>query len=184
MYFNKMKKINRRKFIKNSSLTAATAITSNFIANSCNENIPASEGMYMGDFSAPKLNNIRVAFIGVGARGSGHLAYFGGIPNTEVVAVSDLYEDNIDNSIKRLKNKLNTKKLNNISKYWGEENKWKLMLDEVKPDVVFISTNWDNHAPMAIESMKKGAHVFVEVPIATNLEDCLLYTSPSPRDRG
>ena len=101
-----MKKINRRKFIKNSSLTAATAITTNFIGSSCNENIPPSQGKYMGDFSAPKLNNIRVAFIGVGARGSGHLAYFGGIPNTEVVAISDLYQDNIENSINRLKNKL------------------------------------------------------------------------------
>ena len=183
MYFNKMKKINRRKFIKNSSLTAATAITSNFISSSYNENIPISEGKYMGDFSAPKLNNIRVAFIGVGARGSGHLAYFGGIPNTKVVAVSDLYKDNIENSIKRLQNKFNTKKFNNISKYWGEENKWKLMLDEVKPDVVFISTNWDNHAPMAIESMKKGAHVFVEVPIATNLEDMWKIINTSEKEQ-
>ncbi len=183
MYFKQMKKINRRKFIKNSSLTAASAITSNFINSSCNENIPASEGKYMGDFSAPKLNNIRVAFIGVGARGSGHLAYFSGIPNTEVVAISDLYEDNIENSIKRLQNKSNVKKFNKISKYWGEVNKWRLMLEEVKPDVVFISTNWDNHAPMAIESMKKGAHVFVEVPIATNLEDMWKIINTSEKEQ-
>ena len=137
-----MKKINRRKFIKNSSLTAATAITTNFIGSSYNENIPPSEGKYMGDFSAPKINNIRVAFIGVGARGSGHLTYFGGIPNIEVVAISDLYQDNIENSINRLKNKFSTKNFNKISKYWGEENKWKLMLEEIKPDVIFISTNW------------------------------------------
>ena len=37
------------------------------------------------------------------------------------------------------------------------------LLDEVKPDVVFISTNWDNHAPMAIESMKKGARKHTSV---------------------
>ncbi len=65
----------------------------------------------------------------------------------------------------------------------GEENKWKLMLDEVKPDVVFISTNWDNHAPMAIESMKKGAHVFVEVPIATNLEDMWKIINTSEKEQ-
>ena len=57
------------------------------------------------------------------------------------------------------------------------------MLDEVKPDVVFISTNWDNHAPMAIESMKKGAHVFVEVPIATNLEDMWKIINTSEKEQ-
>ncbi len=45
------------------------------------------------------------------------------------------------------------------------------MLEEVKPDVVFIATNWKNHAPMAIETMKKGAHALVEVPIAVTLEE-------------
>jgi predicted dehydrogenase len=39
---------------------------------------------------------------------------------------------------------------------------------EVKLDVVIIATNWNNHAKMAIESMKQGAHAFVEVPIAVN----------------
>ena len=47
-------------------------------------------------------------------------------------------------------------------------NKWKKMLTDVKPDAVFIATNWNNHAKMAIESMNQGAHAFVEVPIAVN----------------
>ena len=45
------------------------------------------------------------------------------------------------------------------------------MLQEAKPDVVFIATNWANHAPMAIESMKQGAHAMVEVPIAVTLQE-------------
>ena len=45
------------------------------------------------------------------------------------------------------------------------------MLIEVKPDAVIIATNWNNHAKMAIESMKQGAHAFVEVPIAVTLEE-------------
>jgi predicted dehydrogenase len=42
---------------------------------------------------------------------------------------------------------------------------------ENSPDAVFISTNWNNHAPMAIYSMENGAHAFVEVPIAVSLSD-------------
>ena len=45
------------------------------------------------------------------------------------------------------------------------------MLQEVKPDVVFISTNWNNHAPVAIECMKQGAHAFVGVPLAVTLRE-------------
>jgi predicted dehydrogenase len=45
------------------------------------------------------------------------------------------------------------------------------MLEETKPDVVFIATNWKNHAPMAIGAMESGAHAFVEVPLAVTIED-------------
>jgi hypothetical protein len=48
---------------------------------------------YMGDYSAPKLETVRVAFIGVGARGTGHARQISTIEGTEVVAISDLYQD-------------------------------------------------------------------------------------------
>jgi predicted dehydrogenase len=168
-----MKNYSRRKFIKKSGLSAAASFgMTSLVSGSCDNNlIPPPQGSYMGDFAAPKLDVIRVAFIGVGYRGSGHLKYFGGIPGTEVVAVSDLYEDNVNKAVSRLEEYSNSDKVKKISKYWGGENKWELMLEETKPDVVFISTNWNNHAPMAIKSMEKGAHVFVEVPIANTLED-------------
>ena len=47
----------------------------------------------MGDFTAPKLDVVKVAFIGVGARGSGHAKQIAAIEGTEVVAIGDLYED-------------------------------------------------------------------------------------------
>jgi predicted dehydrogenase len=58
-----------------------------------------------------------------------------------------------------------------IARYFGEEMAWKKMLTEVKPDAVIVATNWKNHAPMAIESMRQGAHAFVEVPIALTLQE-------------
>ena len=38
------------------------------------------------------------------------------------------------------------------------------MLDEVQPDLVFISTNWANHAPMAIGCMKKAPTLLWKSP--------------------
>ncbi|MGC1430484.1 MAG: Gfo/Idh/MocA family oxidoreductase [Albidovulum sp.] len=42
-----------------------------------------------------------------------------------------------------------------------------------KPDLVCVSTYSDSHADYAIAAMDAGAHVFVEKPLATNVEDAL-----------
>ena len=138
---------------------------------------------YMGDYSAPKLKTVRVAFIGVGARGTGHARQVATIEGTEVVAISDLYQDLVQRSIDNCKEIGKGERHNEIAMYSGGENKWKLMLKEVKPDAVFISTNWDNHAPMVIEAMNSGAHAFVEVPMATTIEDMWEIINTSEKTR-
>ena len=122
----------------------------------------------MGDFSEKPMKKIKAAFIGLN-RGGSHLRNFATIENTEVVALCDLYENNVKRELERLYQY--SPKTSNVKTYWGDENNWKIMLKEVRPDVVFISTNWNNHAPMAIESMKAGSHAFVEVPLAVTLEE-------------
>jgi len=167
-----MKNYNRRKFIKTTTMSAAVLTAASTLSNCDNSTvIPDSKGIYMGDFSAPKLKTIRTAFIGVGARGSGHLKSISKLDGVDIVAISDLFEDNVLRSSKVAEEIGNGEKHKNIAQYWGEDDKWKLMLQEVKPDAVFISTNWNNHAPMAIYSMENGAHAFVEVPIAVSMED-------------
>ncbi|MBT5246876.1 MAG: Gfo/Idh/MocA family oxidoreductase [Flavobacteriaceae bacterium] len=138
---------------------------------------------YMGNYSAPKLKTVRVAFIGVGARGTGHARQIATIEGTEVVAISDLYQDLAQRSIDNCKEIGKGERHNEIAIYYGGEDKWKLMLKEVKPDVVFISTNWSSHAPMVIEAMNSGAHAFVEVPMATTIEDMWKIINTSERTR-
>src|SRR5210317_68603 len=160
-----MSKFDRRNFIKTTSLSAAFASTSSLYSF----NSRSSNQKYMGDFASPKLKNIKAAFIGVGYRGKGHLNLFSSLPGTEVVAISDLYEDNITDSLKIIKEL--KKPVDKINTYWGGENKWKTMLKEVRPDIVFISTNWKNHGIMAVETMKNNAHAFVEVPLALSINE-------------
>lgn len=167
-----MKNLNRRNFLKKGSLAAASVASVPFVSHVYNtEPTRAVNQTYMGGFSAPKIPNIRAAFIGVGARGPGHLKFFAGLEGTEVVAVSDLYEDLAERAKKMAEEIGKGQRHKAIKTYFGEENTWKKMLQEIQADVVFISTNWANHAPMAIASMKAGAHAFVEVPIAITLEE-------------
>ncbi len=44
-------------------------------------------------------------------------------------------------------------------------------LDRLKPDLVCIATYSDSHADYAVAAMEAGAHVFVEKPLATTVED-------------
>ena len=44
-------------------------------------------------------------------------------------------------------------------------------LVETKPDLVVVATYSDTHADYAIAAMETGAHVFVEKPLATTVED-------------
>jgi len=166
-----MKNLNRRNFIRKTSLAGAALSMAPMVARATEFGERPLSAQYMGDFSAPSLSTIRAAFIGVGARGPGHLKFFANLPGTEVVAVSDLYEDLAQKWAASATEIGAGQRHKNVATYFGAENKWMEMLDEVKPDVVFIATNWANHAPMAIEAMKKGAHAFVEVPIAVTLKE-------------
>lgn len=161
----------RRDFLKKTSLASAGLAMIPSFANAKDYTPSSAPGaIYMGDFKAPKLDTVKCAFIGVGARGSGHASQIATIEGTEVVAICDLYEDWAKRSTdKCVENGGGRHK--NIKQYTGGDNDWKKMLKEQKPDAVFIATPWELHAPMAIEAMKQGAHAFVEVPLALTAKE-------------
>lgn len=175
-----MKNLDRRKFLKKSSLSAASLYMASALACSQEKEQQASGGVYMGDHAAPKLETVRIALIGVGARGSGHAKQLAAIEGTEIVAIVDLYEDLVDRSV-NLCHEAGGGRHQSIARYFGQEDQWKKMLQEVKPDAVIIATNWNNHARMAIETMKQGAHAFVEVPIGVTLAEMWEIVDTSER---
>ena len=164
-----MHHFNRRNFLKKTSLTAAAiSLAPSYLKANTKR---ATSAKYMGGFAAQPLEKVRIALIGVGARGSGHAIQLASIEGTEIVAICDLYEDLAKKSEKSVVEIGKNARHNEVKVYYGGENEWKRMLKEVKPDAVFISTNWESHAPMAIETMKQGAHAFVEVPLAVTIDE-------------
>lgn len=167
-----MKQLKRRTFLQKASLSTAALVAGKLGATSTESSpLPAPGEHYMGDYAAAAIPVVRAAFIGVGNRGGDHLKFFAELPNTEVVAISDLYEDNVNKWADVAREVGKGERHTQVKTYYGEEDLWRKMLVEVKPDAVFISTNWLNHAPMAIASMEAGAHAFVEVPIAVTLHE-------------
>lgn len=159
----------RRGFLKAlGGITAGLAAFPAFSSAQGGGNTPSrrSGAKYMGGFAAAKLDKVKVAIIGVGARGTGHAAQLASIEGVDFVGICDLVEARARRSEKNVVAKGHTPKL-----YFGEEEAWKRMLAETKPDAVFIATPWDHHAPMCVAAMKAGAHAFCEVPIAYTNKD-------------
>jgi predicted dehydrogenase len=169
---------NRRNFLKTLGVTGATlaaggALKPQGLTAAQVEAAVASESMrrpgarYMGGFAAPKLETVRWGAIGVGARGSGHVQQLAQIEGSQIVAISDLYEDWAKRSQTAVE-KLGKKA---PELYYGSPTKYLEMLARPELDAVVIATPWEDHAHMVIEAMKAGKHAFVEVPLAFTLKD-------------
>jgi len=156
----------RRGFLQGIGAIGGLGLLNPLLAGAETPPRPA-KAKYMGDFAAPKLTNVKCAFIGVGARGGGHCNDISKIPGTTVVGVCDLYQDRAERSVKMCK----AKGHKNAKAYFGGPKEYLKMLKETKPDAVFIATNWNAHAEHCIEAMKAGAHAFCEVPIAVTLKE-------------
>ena len=166
----------RRKFISQASIAGLSFSGFRFL-NSCETETKNNNQTYMGGFKANPISEIKAAFVGVGDRGRIHARNFNSFQGTKIVGVSDLYEARVKETISSLNSE------ESIKGYWGKDNLWIEMIKETKPDVVFISTNWDNHAPMAIKSMELGSHAFVEVPLANTIEDLWGIINASEKTR-
>lgn len=138
--------IPRRNFIRSIGGITAGLVAMPSLANAKagSPSRPANAS-YMGDFAAPKLDKIKCAFIGVGARGSGHASQIAMIDGTDIVGICDLEADRAKRSKNRVKANGHNPKI-----YTGDAHARRRMFEETKPDAVFISTPWEQHAEQAL----------------------------------
>ena len=117
--------------------------------------------------TTPKMDTVRVGFIGLGMRGPGAVSRFTHIPGTKIVALCDLYEDRVESTQKMLENA----GLPRATGYSGSEDSWKELCERDDIDLVYIATDWKTHAEMMIYAMEQGKHVACEVPAAMTLDE-------------
>ncbi|WP_394228107.1 Gfo/Idh/MocA family protein [Pseudoalteromonas spongiae] len=162
-----MKNMDRRGFLKAATVTAAASLTA-ACATSNNQFTPAKQqGKSVIGLIAPKMDVVRVGFIGVGQRGYGHVKRMSHIEGAEIVAICDNHQEVLERSAKFLTDNGHKQP----ALYGNGEYAYREMLNRQDIDIVIISTPWKWHAPMAIESMESGKHAFVEVPLATTVEE-------------
>jgi predicted dehydrogenase len=156
----------RRQFLKSLGIGAGLAALPIFSRAEDPQPSRPAKAKYMGGFAAPKLETVRVACIGVGARGAGHAAQLAEIEGVKIVAICDLDQSRAKRSAQGI-----AAKGHKPAVYFGEVDAWQKMLATEKPDAVIIATPWELHASMCVETMKAGAHAFCEVPIACTIKE-------------
>lgn len=182
-------KSNRRKFLKLSGLAGvglatATACTSEKKVVSNLERIreqavrQRKQVFNMSGYAAPKLETVRVGFIGLGSRGPGHVSNVSLLDGVEIKALCDLIPEEIEKTKRRIEGSGFTPQA-----YTGTEEAWKKMCDREDIDLVYIATPWSMHVEMAVYAMEHGKHVCIEVPAANTLEECWQLAEASEKTK-
>lgn len=180
----------RRDFLKLSGLVAGGLAGINIVgcnrqmgneAGKLNADLPRqshTQKFNMAGYAAPKLDKVRIANIGVGSRGSGALNRLIRIEGVEIKALCDIIPEKV------------TKNLGKFDKvgytpdtYSGSADEWKKICERDDIDLIYITTPWKLHTPMAVYAMEHGKHAVVEVPAAITVDECWQLVETSEKTR-
>jgi predicted dehydrogenase len=151
----------RRAFMKETATISAGISAAGMGAQSV---LKAQKAPYAGKVLGAN-DRIVVGFIGTGSQGQAHVRYqsrHAGENNISTAAVCDIYQ-------KRLKEAQSILKLPDSDTYTDHRK----LLERKDIDAVTISTvdNW--HAPISIDAMEAGKHVYCEKPMTRYFQEAL-----------
>ena len=125
---------------------------------------PSGQKSVLG-LTIPKMEVVRVGFVGLGMRGPGAVERFTYIPGTQIVALCD-YEASRAEKCQDILKKASMPK---AAIYSGEKG-YEELCKRTDIDLVYIAADWLHHFPIAKCALENGKHVAIEVPSAMNLQ--------------
>lgn len=176
-------KSNRRSFLKYSGLTgigfAGAGMIKTYASNNEFEKaIVRDQKFNMCGYAAPKLDTVRIGFVGLGNRGPAAVERMTHIEGASIKALCDIRPEKVNAVKQSLKNTVH-----NPEVYTGKEEEWKKLCERPDIDLVYIATPWSLHTPMAVYAMEHGKHVCVEVPAAKTIDECWQLVETSERTK-
>lgn len=137
----------RRKFIKQSSLVVAGFAIMPTLAGK----VPASD-------------RLRVAHIGLGGMGNNHVNWFAGLPEVEIVALCDVDQQHLGDTLKRLQEKQPDGKVDTYEDF-------RRILDRPDIDAITCATPDHWHASIATLAFQAGKDVYGEKPLSYDVKE-------------
>ena len=146
--------------------------------NSKSEN-NRSQRFNMSGYAAPKLDKVRIGIVGLGMRGPGAVERMSYIDGVEIVALCDQYEDRVE----KMQELLKKQGLPQAKSYSGNKEAWKKMCENPDIDLIYITTPWSLHTPIAVYAMEHGKHAATEVPAAVTIDECWQLVETSEKTK-
>ncbi|MEJ7588356.1 MAG: Gfo/Idh/MocA family oxidoreductase [Ferruginibacter sp.] len=182
-------KSNRRKFLQYSGLAGVAVAVGDMMKGFATTTLDLTathkrmdrgnkDHFNMCGYAAPKLETVRIGFIGLGNRGPGAVERMGHIGGVAIKALCDVRPEKVAAVKKKL-----TGTSHHPAVYTGKDNEWKKLCESQDIDLVYIATPWHLHTSMAVYAMEQGKHVCVEVPAAKTIEECWQLVETSERTR-
>jgi len=135
------------------------AIGSSIIANSSQaQNSSANDRLQLG-------------FIGVGTMGRGHLGNFLGMNDVQVVAVSDVVDDRLENAKMMVEKKYSQPDGKQAYKGLKVYKDFRDLINDKNIDGVVISTPDHWHALICVMASKANKHIYCEKPLTHSIAE-------------
>jgi hypothetical protein len=132
----------------------------------------------MSGYAAPRLDTVRIGFIGLGNRGPGHVLNMSLLEGVDIKALCDIVPEQTE----KVRKQIEFTGFNPVI-CTGDADAWKKLCDRQDIDLVYICTPWNLHTPMAVYAMEQGKHVAIEVPAAETLKECWQLVEASEKTR-
>ena len=164
---------NRRDFLKGAFWMGAAAVAAHGMA----ENVRIAGTGMMTTYHDKPLRNLRVGVVGLG-RGQAGISGFTLVPGGYIAAICDINAARRERTLKYLAGKKAP-----TPKIYGDKGPedWKRMCEDPEIDLIYNSTPWQLHVPIALYAMEHGKHVVTEVPSAFTVEECWKLVETSER---
>lgn len=139
---------------------------------------PAGQQSVIGLTSEP-MQTVRIGVVGLGMRGEFAVQRLTFVPGAQITAICDIEPDRTQRSRQWLVDNGHQEP----ACFSGEQESWKGLCERDDVDLVYICTDWLNHANIGLYAMEHGKHTAIEVPAAINLEEIWALINTSERTR-
>jgi predicted dehydrogenase len=129
---------------------------------------PSTTAAIRGPQNFRPVDPVRVGYVGVGGRGTGHLRSLLKLEGVEIRAVCDIVEEKVANA-QQIVVKAGRRKPEGYSR--GETD-FQRLCQQSDIDLVYTATPWRWHVPVCVSAMNAGKNAATEVPAAVTLEEC------------
>ncbi len=107
---------------------------------------------------------VRLAVIGLGCRGISQMRTLLEMPDVDVTAVCDAYEDRTEQGARIVKETRGKRPFSSTDA--------DACMDRENVDAVIIMTSWETHIPLCLKALKYGKRPAMEAGGASSVEEC------------